>query len=1710
MSDTTTLPGGNPYDVFLPATAPQRAPEEENHFAVSVRNRSASQAPRPALPIAPSPPPPDGEEENPFAASVRQHSDTESEPGLFTRFKTNSRHAFWTGTLLGSGLAAFYKRVADDPSAGEADRKKAQGLYDGVRNDLSRYELMRGYSGAMEGAVALAGQLSGGVLSPESIITSIPGLTLGTGIARRIGTAMVTQGAINAITDPAVQALSMQAGIQKDFSPARVAVAAGIGAVAGGVLQGAGEAIGAGVRKLASAGKPELPRLPTDAEVAAHLDAEAAAATATRLDLAQEDPALLAHGEVATPRREAARTMPAGEERAPRDVEEEGSVVQPAAPEANRRFELTPEQQEHFNRYSASSVARVKGAEARMFQENAIKEVQDALSGQGVPPADDLHLVTAARFLTEGKAVHPLDAYEMADTQIAAEREHFASIGLEPGRRADMLAGSERRGPGVLFRRKKAAGEPSGPGAPAAAEVAAGAGPPNEREILSLQDQVLKLADAIGHPVFQGRLRGGKDVIGQFSQGVARVRSITDIATAVHESAHYINDKAGQPLSDLIATHSAELEQLAAGGGGTSSKEGFAEFVSAYVTAPGWAARHAPEFVKPFESFMEKEQPSMFKALQDAQQASRDYLAAPTGVKLSAIVKTSRPDGAFAELKKIGLPQTVGNVMRWLNNSLLDRQSAFPQAVRALSRMVKDAGGPLPDLRGSTNPEILARQINMAHYAADAGFRDGVYPYKSTAPEGPGLRAAISFALGEPRWLAKWATGEINDFAEYTTALRGEYLWRKYENGDLPNQPLDISHAELVAEIAAKDAAHQQYRQAANMVHQYTRQLLRKQYESGHLPGGKETYERLLKEEFYVPFNRVMEDSPGDIGAPRLDARGQMQIMRQVGSYRDIINPLESLMAHAFLLEKKIARSEVIKAFENLGRLARAAGAVDTGKIIEEIPVNNVIGTKFDLRNNIKIAAAQANIAEDDSNILLGLVSDVFGEDPILGTMYHSEPTKPRGEPVVFDMVGGELRAYRFSSGKQGIALYEAISELSTAMRDKYQDIAIAIGQGVSQVLRGGVTTNPAYAVFNFLRDQPAAWILTRGFIPFYHGIRGIVSDIRQTDMAKLYAYSGGISPGAAAFQVDDVIKKDLAALARKGWAVQRLGALKDLKEGNIKGVWHAWAETIGVAETGTRIAIFENAFKRARKHGLSEYDSMLEAAFTAKDFLDFGRHGSRTESMRLMVTFINAWAQGSSKAVRTLFQPLLRTPLTTAEKEGQKYAAIAWGKMAFTGLAGYAYYKLVEDNESVRDALPETRAANVIVPGELFGHPGKVGHWPKPWELGIGWNIGEMIAQAEQGDERANDYFWRGVWEVTAPPVLVPNVFKLPLELSLNKSYFTGREIAPADVTQKVTAEAKASAMAAQVAKVTGWSPLKVDYAIGAAFGSWGRDVLSLSNATDPNKPEAALDEAVFLRRGIKKAFGGANEMIRHWWDMAGARTGTYAEAKSQFDALVAAATLNPVTHMRDGTKALEFIASLPDNQRAYVTLQSSAGDTGKAEYGPDQRLLHPLVRAIDAVNAINHYQTELNRNLQVQFATGKRVEMDPGKRRQVIDALDNLKRVEIRNALVMLKEPGFTDRKIMPVADQWQALRDIDPKAANEIATRYATNKVMQETAVARMWPDVRRRVLQGDAAGVKGLAAEAKAGGYEFGAARVKKPSKPLIKVRPSPDAQPMTLQ
>lgn len=1248
----------------------------------------------------------------------------------------------------------------------------------------------------------------------------------------------------------------------------------------------------------------------------------------------------------------------------------------------------------------------------------------------------------------------------------------------------------------IQFRKRTKPGE-SVPHKPPGEVAAPSAAAPNEGQLLSLQEQGARLAEEIGHPLRQGRVQGGKEAQGQFDvrQGVVRVKNVADFETIAHEAGHYIERKLGDDFRKLLEKHDLELVYLDYEPNRFDLSEGFAEYARQYLTSPQAAAKAAPGFTREFEAYLAEKVPAMLESLQASRAAYSAWEAAPSGARLDAMVKTQKQDGVIARIRKDGFAPTVSNVLGKVYEGIFDDKATVTRAVRDLARMARDASGVKLSLEGVDNPEALSRLFTRSHQAGVRDMMDGVRPYHSITPEGPSLRDAIIKATGTPGLFGNWDEAKVKDFSNYLAARRIEYLWAKKDAGILERRPAAMTKGDAAEAIRMAEEANPTYADAAQMVHDYTRQILRKMFDGGLIE--RETYDALEKEGFYVPLYRDMGDKPLTQGGPttggqtRTEGPGAAQLIkRQRGSDRDIIDPLQSIMTQTFLVNRTLAHNDMVKSFVDVARAAQKAGAVDTGRIVEEVPAKQLIGQSFNLAETVRAAAKQNGIDDMDAKVLLGGIADLFGEDPVMATVFRQEPTGKRGEPIVFYKDGGVLKAVRLASGEEGMALYEAMTALPASMRDW----AVTLGSASATMLRAGVTSSPEFALANFIRDQMAVGVLRADYLPFWDGLRGVGKELAQGETAQQFTAAGGMAAGAGRSGLSELIDGDINQLARKGWAVQRLGELSDIRKGDFRQAFKAFGEAVGVTESGTRLAVYEKVFRQKKEQGLSDYSAMLEAAFQSTDLLDFSRHGSGTEFIRKLVPFLNAHLQGLDKARRTIIEPLYRAAVgdvvTVQEQEAVKNAGLALFKLAGVGGAlGYAYGLWAQRHQAYQDSSDRLRATHLVVPGAVAGKDGKILIVPKPFELAIGFNLGEALAAATAGDPRAARFALDGAFEVLAPPNVLDSIpiVKNWAELKLNRSFFTGRDIVPPNLQRLREEEQytpRTSALAKAISKKIGVSPIKVDYAIGQQFGSLGRNILSLSNSFDPDAPVAAMEDAVISRRFIKSAFNGS-EADKRYWELASQTNGEYATAKATYE--------NMLGGFRD-KEAMAFLAGLPEGQRAYVALNSDVDENGKSLHNAEAKSLHPVTRAAKAVTLINEYSRSLMSDTQISYATGERKPMAPDKRRNVLDVLNALKAMEQQNALILTKEPGYAGRRLQNIEKQFEILQLTAQDVADEIATRYATAKIAPMATVERVWPEMSKRLLSdGNKADLRDLVADARSDGFAFRGEKVKKPTK-----------------
>lgn len=1224
----------------------------------------------------------------------------------------------------------------------------------------------------------------------------------------------------------------------------------------------------------------------------------------------------------------------------------------------------------------------------------------------------------------------------------------------------------------------------------------------NMVEAPNLRQMWTDLADSLEATVRQGRLVS-KGAAGEYGtqSGVIRMKNLDDLTVLAHELGHHVEVKYGLSLNNF----GHELDAMTAYAAShvdpvVRRKEGFAEFFRLFVENPREAENRAPNFYNEFSNLLQS-QPELKAALTKTQGQFDAYRHAFAEDIIDANIATSVEPRGWAKLRSDvrnnGFWNTITERGSMVYTGLLDEKNSLAVAVQALLKTQKGNTGNIISLIAADDPYKLIRLATNAHQAGMIDMMHGVVPWRSNTPEGPSLYDAIALATGKPNILSGWDEEAVSKFSGYLIARRAVFEWERYAArvaaGEKPKEPLPFARDMYETKIREYEAANPNANSAATMVHDWTKNLLKKEFESGLIT--RESYDGALQIRDYVPLMRDMSDKSNTGGGSGFDA-GQVGLKQFKGSTRPVVDPLESLMQRSFQTAELIAHNDAIKA---LGALADKAG-VGAGQIVERVPANEIKAKYVDPLEALRKGLEDAGASKVDADLAISHMLNslnINGQDIGPAAIFRSQQAAERGENIVFYLSGGEMKALRLKEGDFG---KELVNTLTGGLSSPLRDWNLQGLQKVSQVLRAGVTTSPDFFITNLLRDQMATWILNRGTLPFVDSIRGIFRELTNSELSRSYAQMGGIAGGANLNAIDHArIDKDIQALASKGFTVARLAS------------WEGYFKAIELSETGTRQGLFGVSYKRALKQGLSPYEASVEAAFAANDNLDFGRHGSRIGDTIKIIPFLNAQMQGLDKAWRTLVTPAFKEALTKQDVEAQKTMLSAYAKIAgVTGLSMALRSAYIDDPE-YGELSPYLRNTHwvVRVPGlkgnsvvDAFGRtvevpPGLQNLWaaiPKPFELAILPNLGERaVEMLANKDQKALARWAWGAKDLVVAKWMMDSVgVKLYAEALTGKDTFAGRDIVPERVAGNEP-WMQATAGTSEIAKVIGQSadkaeravgmdggglsPMYIDHIIKGVGGSWGRTFLSLSDAAIGTKGDRSLADTAITQRVFKEAYRGSTS-LQEFWGQVAKTNGALSQAANTYDAMAS----NPA-------EQASYVARLPEDKRVFVIMN-------KSDFPADEKRLHPLYRAHEAINAISGMTREIADQNLTASSNLEPIKLSSSEQRVALDALGRIRMWEARNSMIVSGNSALKGQKPGPIEADMEMLEKTVPAVYDELAQRYANAKVYKASAIADHWDEVRQSVIDdGSSAKLSGIARDVERDGYELEARRSK-----AKKVRP----------
>ena len=414
-----------------------------------------------------------------------------------------------------------------------------------------------------------------------------------------------------------------------------------------------------------------------------------------------------------------------------------------------------------------------------------------------------------------------------------------------------------------------------------------------------------------------------------------------------------------------------------------------------------------------------------------------------------------------------------------------------------------------------------------------------------------------------------------------------------------------------------------------------------------------------------------------------------------------------------------------------------------------------------------------------------------------------------------------------------------------------------------STLLREMVTRSPDFMLANLLRDTVSAWATSgSSFTPVTDTFKHILSNQEKSTSWNALT-NAGVNMGYD-FGRDMV---DARNEVMKQW--KREGVLDDPSSGAWKmmsKIWDWAGDMTTKTDMATRQAVYEDVFARLKdEHGVDIAEA--EAEFQAQEVINFGRRGNSTLARYLTaaVPFLNARIQG----IDVLYRAGTGRYSANMDKVVQQKSQLAFiARMGMLASVATVYWMMVHDDDEYRDARPEVRQDNLILPN--FGLTKGSIKIPKPFEVGfIAFTIPEMIAELTFGKQdlrQTTEAIKRGIM-VTFEFNPVPQAIRPVYEAYINRSFFTGRPIVPyfqQGMKPELQAGDYTNTFALMLGELFNASPSKIEHVLRGYTGTLGSYALFAADAavrpiTDyPTRPDMPVDRMPMFRRFWQGENGG------------------------------------------------------------------------------------------------------------------------------------------------------------------------------------------------------------------------------------------------------------
>ena len=293
--------------------------------------------------------------------------------------------------------------------------------------------------------------------------------------------------------------------------------------------------------------------------------------------------------------------------------------------------------------------------------------------------------------------------------------------------------------------------------------------------------------------------------------------------------------------------------------------------------------------------------------------------------------------------------------------------------------------------------------------------------------------------------------------------------------------------------------------------------------------------------------------------------------------------------------------------------------------------------------------------------------------------------------------------------------------------------------------------------------------------------------------------------------------------------------------ENSFKRNYRKFAESIAnfneVMENTTRFAEFLSTYERLSKQGgMSENAMIQEALNDAREItINFARKGTWTAVLNRYIPFLTANIEGAARNIRAFISP-----------RSKKELAMVILKMLILGVAPQIIQELIYGNDEDYQHLSDTMRSNyyLIKVGTDFIRI------PKGYIQQAFSSVVTQVSKSAHGETIDKDdisQMFNSIWNSVG--VDVNGLFFQPIiDAKNNKTWYGGEIVSQKYATTRPSEQydRNTSAIAKFIGKITGWSPLKIDYVLDQMTGIIGDIILPATSDNGYNPIKFLKDQFV------------------------------------------------------------------------------------------------------------------------------------------------------------------------------------------------------------------------------------------------------------------------